>query len=92
VLWQQVSHLLLKYTKSGYGTVLMAACARQGCSATDYEINIYSNVTASSDMLFASSLVKINSLIQNIHSTRWTEYSVYKTEQCDIINPSSLVK
>jgi hypothetical protein len=35
VLWQQVSHLLLKYTKSGYGTVLTAACARQGCSATE---------------------------------------------------------
>jgi hypothetical protein len=34
-LWQQVSHLLLKYTKSGYETVLMAACARQGCSATE---------------------------------------------------------
>jgi hypothetical protein len=34
VLWQQVSHLLLKYTKSGYGTVLTAASARQGCSAT----------------------------------------------------------
>jgi hypothetical protein len=27
VLWQQVSHLLLKYTKSGYETVLTAACA-----------------------------------------------------------------
>jgi hypothetical protein len=36
MLWQQVSHLLLKYTKSGYGTVLTAACARQGCSANDY--------------------------------------------------------
>jgi hypothetical protein len=35
VLWQQVSHLLLKYTKSGYGTVLTAACARQGYSATE---------------------------------------------------------
>jgi hypothetical protein len=34
VLWQQTSHLLLKYTKSGYGTVLTAACARQGCSAS----------------------------------------------------------
>jgi hypothetical protein len=33
--WQQFSHLLLKYTKSGYGTVLTAACARQGCSATE---------------------------------------------------------
>jgi hypothetical protein len=30
-----VSHLLLKYTKSGYETVLTAACARQGCSATE---------------------------------------------------------
>jgi hypothetical protein len=36
VLWQQVSHLLLKYTKSGYGTVLTAACARQGCSAKEW--------------------------------------------------------
>jgi hypothetical protein len=35
VLWQQVSHLLLKYTKSGYETVLTAACAPQGCSATE---------------------------------------------------------
>jgi hypothetical protein len=35
VLWQQVSHLFLKYTKSGYKTVLTAACARQGCSAMD---------------------------------------------------------
>jgi hypothetical protein len=35
VLWQQVSHLLLKYTKSGYETVLTAACARQGRSATE---------------------------------------------------------
>jgi hypothetical protein len=35
VLWQQVSHLLLKYTKSGYGTVLTVACAHQGCSATE---------------------------------------------------------
>jgi hypothetical protein len=35
VLWQQVSHLLLKYTKLGYETVLTAACARQGCSATE---------------------------------------------------------
>jgi hypothetical protein len=34
VLWQRVSHLLLKYTESGYETVLTAACARQGCSAT----------------------------------------------------------
>jgi hypothetical protein len=35
VVWQQVSHLLLKYTKSGYETVLTAACARQVCSATE---------------------------------------------------------
>jgi hypothetical protein len=35
VLWQQVSHLLLKYIKSGYGTVLTAACARQGCIAAE---------------------------------------------------------
>jgi hypothetical protein len=33
--WQQVSHLLHKYTESGYETVLTAACARQGCSATE---------------------------------------------------------
>jgi hypothetical protein len=30
VLWQQASHLLLKYTNLGYGTVLTAVCARQG--------------------------------------------------------------
>jgi hypothetical protein len=35
VLWHQVSHLLLKYTKSGYETVLTADCARQGRSATE---------------------------------------------------------
>jgi hypothetical protein len=35
ILWKQVSRLLLKYTKSGYETVLTAACARQGCSATE---------------------------------------------------------
>jgi hypothetical protein len=35
VLWQQASHLLLNRTDSGYGTVLTAACARQGCSASD---------------------------------------------------------
>jgi hypothetical protein len=35
VLWQQISHLLLKYTKLGYETVLTAAFARQGCSATE---------------------------------------------------------
>jgi hypothetical protein len=46
VLWQQVSHLLLKYTKSGYGTVLTAACARQGCSATEYESSVNFIVTA----------------------------------------------
>jgi hypothetical protein len=34
-VWQQVSHLLLKYIKSGYETVLTAACARQGCSVTE---------------------------------------------------------
>jgi hypothetical protein len=32
VLGLQASHLLLIRTKSGYGTVLTAACARQGCS------------------------------------------------------------
>jgi hypothetical protein len=32
---QQVSHLLHKYTESGYETVLTAACARQGCSAME---------------------------------------------------------
>jgi hypothetical protein len=36
VLTQQVSHLLLIRTNLGYGAVLTAACARQGCSATDY--------------------------------------------------------
>jgi hypothetical protein len=41
VLWQQVSHLLLRYTKSGYGTVLTAACARQGRSATEWVSNIW---------------------------------------------------
>jgi hypothetical protein len=34
VLGLQASHLLLIRTNLGYGTVLTAACARQGCSAT----------------------------------------------------------
>jgi hypothetical protein len=34
VLRQQPSHLFLIRTNIGYGTVLTAACARKGCSAT----------------------------------------------------------
>jgi hypothetical protein len=34
VLGLQTSHLLLIRTNLGYGTVLTAACARQGCSAS----------------------------------------------------------
>jgi hypothetical protein len=34
VLGPQASHLLLIRTNLGYGTVLTAACARQGCSAS----------------------------------------------------------
>jgi hypothetical protein len=33
VLGLQTSHLLFIRTNLGYGTVLTAACARQGCSA-----------------------------------------------------------
>jgi hypothetical protein len=36
VLRRQASHLLLIRTNLGHGTVLTAASARQGCSATDY--------------------------------------------------------
>jgi hypothetical protein len=36
VLGLQASHLLLILTNLGYETVLTAACARQGCSATHY--------------------------------------------------------
>jgi hypothetical protein len=36
VLRQQASHLFLKCTKLGYGTVLTAACAREACIATHY--------------------------------------------------------
>jgi hypothetical protein len=36
--WWQASHLLLIRTGLGYGTILMAACAHQDCSATDYFI------------------------------------------------------
>jgi hypothetical protein len=36
VLWQQASHLLLIRTNLGNGTVLTAACARQGCSASAF--------------------------------------------------------
>jgi hypothetical protein len=41
VLGLQASHLLLIRTNLGYGTVLTAACARQGCSATDYYYYYY---------------------------------------------------
>jgi hypothetical protein len=41
VLRRQASHLLLIRTNFGYGTVLTAACARQGCSATDYYYYYY---------------------------------------------------
>jgi hypothetical protein len=34
VVGLQTSHLLSIRTKSGYGTVLMATCARQGCSGS----------------------------------------------------------
>jgi hypothetical protein len=36
VLRRQTSHPLLIHTNLGYDTILMAACARQGCSATVY--------------------------------------------------------
>jgi hypothetical protein len=36
VLRWQTSHLLLIRTNLGYGTILIAACAHQGCHATDY--------------------------------------------------------
>jgi hypothetical protein len=36
VLRQYASHLHLIRTNLGYGTVLTAACARQGCSAIYY--------------------------------------------------------
>jgi hypothetical protein len=36
VLGLKASHLLLIRTNLGYGTLLTAACARQGCSAGDY--------------------------------------------------------
>jgi hypothetical protein len=35
VLRLQASHLYLKCTTFGYGSVLTAACACRGCSATD---------------------------------------------------------
>jgi hypothetical protein len=41
VLRQKASHLLLIRTNSGYGTLLTAACVRQGCSAGDYYCSIY---------------------------------------------------
>jgi hypothetical protein len=36
VLRQRVSHLLLKFTDLGCGTVLTAACVRQGYSASGF--------------------------------------------------------
>jgi hypothetical protein len=41
VLGRQASHLLLIRANLGYGTVLTAACARQGCNATDYYCYYY---------------------------------------------------
>jgi hypothetical protein len=41
VLRLQTGHLLLIRTDLGYGTVLTAASARQGCSATDYYYYYY---------------------------------------------------
>jgi hypothetical protein len=35
IIRHQASHLHLIHTNLGYGTVLTAACCRQGCSATD---------------------------------------------------------
>jgi hypothetical protein len=37
VLGLQTGLLLLIRTNLGYGTVLMVACAHQGCSASDYD-------------------------------------------------------
>jgi hypothetical protein len=56
VLWQQVSHLLLKYTKSGYGTVLTAAWASQGCSATDYFYHLAANTIIQHVILYSAIL------------------------------------
>jgi hypothetical protein len=43
VLGLQTSQLLIR-TNLGYGTVLTAACARQGCSATGYyDYDYYGN-------------------------------------------------
>jgi hypothetical protein len=44
VLGQQASHLILIRTDLGHGTALTAACARQGCSATDSVGPIYNSV------------------------------------------------
>jgi hypothetical protein len=41
VLGLKASHLLLSRTNLGYGTVLTAACARQGCSASGYYYYYY---------------------------------------------------
>jgi hypothetical protein len=41
VLRRQPSHLLLIHTNLGYGTVLTAACAHQGCNAIDYYYYYY---------------------------------------------------
>jgi hypothetical protein len=40
VLGLQTSHLFLICTNLGYGTVLTAACARQGCSASGLDFSI----------------------------------------------------
>jgi hypothetical protein len=53
VTWQQVSHLLLKYTESGYETVLTAACARQGSSTTEW-VNHAGHTTRSRITWFVS--------------------------------------
>jgi hypothetical protein len=43
VVGLQTSHLLLIHTNLGYGTVLTAACAHQGCSASGLVSSISSH-------------------------------------------------
>jgi hypothetical protein len=57
VLRLQASHLLLIRTNLGYGTVLTAACAPQGCSATDYYYDYHHHLSGSNN--FSDIICKI---------------------------------
>jgi hypothetical protein len=79
VLGRSVSHLLLIRTNLGHGTLLTAACARQGCSATDYYYYYYYYVTFTflrvPDFVLSTSFS--NTLINECSSLRVTLFHTH---------------